>query len=163
MYHCADFEALVWYNCGMLHEDLADRQLYRFWTDVTLRYGDTDSLGHINNAVFTTLLESGRAAFLFKESGSIAGEGRTFVIVNLNVNFKAEMHYPGTAEVGTALHSFGRTSVKLIQGLYKDGVCCATSHSTIVLIDEQSRRPVPIDTELRAMIESATGAAAAAN
>ncbi|HEY9790269.1 MAG TPA: thioesterase family protein [Candidatus Obscuribacterales bacterium] len=148
---------LLWYNWGMKHEDLADRKRYSYWTPVTLRYGDTDSLGHINNAVFTTLFESGRAALLFDREGAIAGAGKTFVIVNLNVNFTGEMHYPGTVEVGTAVDSFGNSSVKLVQGLFKDGICCATSHSTIVLIDESTRRPISIPQDIRKLIASAAG------
>jgi acyl-CoA thioester hydrolase len=141
----------------MKQEDLADRKRYSYFTPVTLRYGDTDSLGHINNAVFTTLFESGRAALLFNREGAIAGPGKTFVIVNLTVNFTAEMHYPGTVEVGTAVDSFGNSSVRLVQGLFKDGVCCATSHSTIVLIDETTRRPIPIPQDIRKMIACAAG------
>ena len=138
----------------MTNQDLSDRKRYRYWTPVSLRYGDTDSLGHINNAVFTTLLESGRAALLFTRNGTIAGPGKTFVIVNLNVNFTNEMHFPGTVDVGTALDSFGNSSVKLVQALFKDDKCCATAYSTIVLIDEQTRKPITIPEDIRKQIAS---------
>jgi acyl-CoA thioester hydrolase len=143
----------------MKNQSLTDRALYKHWTPVTLRYGDTDSLGHINNAVYTTLFESGRAALLFNRHGAIAGNHKTFVIVHLSVNFIAEMHYPGVAEVGTALDSFGRTSMKLVQGMFTEGVCNATAESTIVLIDEETRRPIAIPDDIKAIIEKASGRA----
>lgn len=131
---------------------LMDRRSYQHWTHVSLRYGDTDKLGHINNAVFVTLLEAGRVSVLFDNDGSIARDSKTFVIANLKIDFRAEMHFPGTAEIGTALLSIGRSSVKLVQAIFKDGICCATSESTIVLIDENTRKPSPISDEVRAMI-----------
>jgi acyl-CoA thioester hydrolase len=140
----------------MLKDSLANPKNFRFWTDVSLRYGDTDSLGHINNAVYTVLFEAGRAALLFDRHGAIAGQGKTFVIVHLSVNFVAEMHYPGVARVGTALASFGRTSLKLVQGVFKDDICTATAESAIVLIDEETRKPIQISEELKQQIEKAS-------
>jgi acyl-CoA thioester hydrolase len=145
----------------MNSEISTDRNTYRYITPINLRYGDTDKLGHINNAVYATLLESGRAALLFDRRGAIAGAGRTFVIANLNIDFLAEMHYPGTAEVGTAIGRFGRSSLTLVQAIFKDGVCCATSQSTIVLIDEKTRRSSPIDAGLKDVICRAAGLVAA--
>ena len=93
---------------------ISDRKNYKYWTKVTLRYGDTDKLGHVNNAVFATICEAGRAELLFNREGSIAGAGKTMVLANLNLDFLAEMHFPGVAEVGTALDSFGKSSLKLV-------------------------------------------------
>lgn len=134
-------------------EALMDRKCYKHWTTVNLRYGDTDKLGHVNNAVFVTLCESGRAALLFDREGSLAGPGKTMVLANIDVDFKAEMHYPGNVEVGTGLVNIGRSSLKLAQVLYKDGVCCAVSESTIVLIDERTRKPIPFPFELARQVE----------
>ncbi|MBS1991743.1 MAG: acyl-CoA thioesterase [Cyanobacteria bacterium SZAS LIN-3] len=133
---------------------IADRKNYKFWTSVTLRYGDTDKLGHVNNAVFATICEAGRAHLLFNREGSIAGAGKTMVLANLNLDFLAEMHFPGTAEVGTAIDSFGKSSLKLFQCIYKDDVCCGISRSTIVLIDEETRKPIPYSEEIRRFVES---------
>ena len=33
-------------------------------TEVTLRYSDMDALGHLNNAVYATLFEAGRVAYV---------------------------------------------------------------------------------------------------
>ena len=134
-------------------ESVSDRKCYKFWTDVTLRYGDTDKLGHVNNAVFVTLLESGRADLLFDGQGCLAGPGKTMVLANVNVDFRAELHYPGIVNVGTALVSIGRSSLKLAQVIYKDNLCCAVAESTIVLIDEKSRKPIPFPFELARQVE----------
>lgn len=134
---------------------LQSRDAYTVFSKVTLRFGDTDSLGHVNNAVFATLLESGRIELMHGAEGWFEGEGRYWVIANLNLDFRAEMFYPGTVEVGSAIDSFGSSSLRLRQAIFQGDRCCATSHSTVVLIDEQTKKGTPIDAELRRKIERA--------
>jgi acyl-CoA thioester hydrolase len=116
------------------------RGSYKHWTTVTLRYGDTDRQGHINNAVYCTFLESGRVDFLYKEDGSIAGPGKTFVIAKLTIDFLAEINFPGTVEIGSKVISVGKSSFRVGQAIFKDGICCSTSESIIVLTDESTRK-----------------------
>src|SRR5580704_1865021 len=109
------------------------RDRYKHWTNVTLRYGDTDRQGHINNAAYCTLLESGRVAFLFNQDGShIAGEGRSFVIVKLTIDYLIEMNFPGTAEIGSRIISIGRSSFTVGQGIFMGETCYSSAESVIV-------------------------------
>ena len=48
-----------------------------------LRYADTDRQGHINNSVFSTLLETGRVEFLHDSTRRILEPNRAFVIARL--------------------------------------------------------------------------------
>jgi acyl-CoA thioester hydrolase len=130
------------------------KDLYKCWTEVTLRYGDTDALGHVNNAVFATMLEQGRATLLFDGVDSISEPGSTFVLASIKLDFLSELHFPGIVEVGTRVVSFGRTSIKLEQAIFKDGACCALSEDIVVLIDLTSRRPIPLSEQLREAISS---------
>lgn len=126
-----------------------DATSYSHWIDVNLRYGDTDRQGHINNAVFATLLESGRVAFLFDDKGEVvAGNGKAYVIAKLTMDFLAEMNFPGIVKVGTKLISVGRSSFTLGQGLFLNGQCCSTAESVIVLTDEVTRRSTPLTDNL---------------
>lgn len=133
------------------------RDSYTVFTTVTLRFGDTDALGHVNNAVFTTLLESGRIELMHDADGWFEGPGRYWVIANLNVDFRAEIFYPGSVEVGTAIEKFGTSSMRLRQGIFQGDRCCATSQSTVVLIDEKTKKGTPIDANLRRRVERAAG------
>ncbi|HEY9715098.1 MAG TPA: thioesterase family protein [Chroococcales cyanobacterium] len=129
---------------------------YKHWTPVSLRYCDTDALGHINNVAYCALFESGRAALLFDGIKAISPANTTFVIAALNISFRAEMGYPGTADVGTRVKFFGRSSVQLEQAIFKDGVCSASAESTLVLIDENTRKPIPIPDTTRDEIQRRT-------
>jgi acyl-CoA thioester hydrolase len=121
-----------------------EREFYKLWTDVTLRYGDTDRQGHINNAAYCTFFESGRVAFLCHEHGTIADDGFSFVIAKLSLDFLKEMNFPGTVEVGTRVNQIGKSSFTCGQALFKNGECCSTAESVIVLTDDSTRRSAPL-------------------
>lgn len=140
----------------MQTESLTDASNYKCWTKVPLRYSDTDALGHVNNAVFSTLLEQGRVASFFDGMNALSGAGKTFVIASMKLDFLSEMNFPGTAEIGTRINSFGKSSVKINQVIYLNGKCCAVSQEVMVLIDETTRRPTAISEETRKLIEART-------
>src|SRR3954453_23651027 len=81
------------------------------WTEDVLRFGDTDANGHINNALFATLCESGRANLFRTRFDPTLPENRFFVIARLGIDFRAELNFPGRVRTGTWITRLGRTSV----------------------------------------------------
>jgi len=132
---------------------LTEAHHYKCWTEVTLRFGDTDALGHVNNAVFATMFEQGRTTAIFNGVESLSEPGTTFVLASLKLDFLEEMHFPGTVRVGTRIASFGRSSLKINQALFLNEKCCAVSEEIIVLIDLKTRKSTPISDATRATIE----------
>lgn len=113
-----------------------------------LRYGDTDRQGHVNNAVFATFLETGRVELLHDLAFPIADADSSFVLARVVIDFRAEVLWPGTVEIGTRISAVGRSSITLDQAVFQNGVCVAQGQSVVVLIDNSSRRS-------RALSESA--------
>jgi acyl-CoA thioester hydrolase len=109
-----------------------------------LRYCDTDRQGHINNAVYSTLCESGRVGFLYDASQPFIQKGTQFVIAKLEINFIKEMNWPGNVIIGSGVSQVGRSSFSLIQGIFLGANCMATSTSVIVLLDEKKRKSTPL-------------------
>ena len=105
-----------------------------------LRYGDTDRQGHVNNAAFATFLETGRVELVIP----LAEEGASFVIARLELDFLAELTWPGSVEIGTRIAKIGRSSVTLEQAIFQNGKCAARSVSVIVQMDNASRRSRPL-------------------
>lgn len=130
------------------------RDAYKFWTHVNLRYGDTDRQGHVNNAVFCTLLESGRVDFLFDGEEAICGAGKNFVIAKISMDFLNEMNFPGIVDVGSCVLSIGNSSFVVGQALFKDEVCTCTSQSVIVMVDERTRRSTSLTPEVKERLQS---------
>jgi acyl-CoA thioester hydrolase len=132
---------------------LTERESFRHWTVDRLRYRDTDRQGHVNNAVFATFCESGRVSFLYDPANPLAPAGTEFVIVRLAIDFRAELHYPGEVEIGTTLLKLGRSSFTLGQGIFKGATCHATAEGVIVLLDQETRRAVPLPESVRRRVE----------
>jgi acyl-CoA thioester hydrolase len=104
-----------------------------------LRYADTDRQGHINNAVFANALETGRAELLYDPAAPMAEPGTAFVIVRLELDFRAAMTWPGEIAIGTAVESVGNSSFKLRQALYQNDRCVALACTVIVQVNERTR------------------------
>lgn len=120
--------------------DAATRAQYPAWATETIRYCDTDRQGHVNNAVFATLLETGRVAFLINRDRPILAAGAQFVIARLVIDFKAELNWPGTADVGTGVVKVGRSSFTLQQAIWQGCMCAAVAETVIVQMDEATRK-----------------------
>ena len=118
----------------------------------TIRFGDTDMLGHVNNAVFSTYLETGRTQLLRSGDRPMAPDGTFFSLARIVLDFRAELIWPGEVEVGTRVVKVGRSSLTLDQALYQDKRCVATAETVMVLVDRQTRRSTPLPPDLAARL-----------
>ena len=114
-----------------------------------LRYGDTDRQGHVNNAVFATFLETGRVNMLFGGEVDLAGPNGAFVLARLELDYRAEVNWPGEVWFGTNLARLGRSSLRLEQAVFQNGECVASGVSIVVLTDITTRRSKPFSDEAR--------------
>ena len=133
---------------------LTQRDAFPFWTSDMTRYGDTDRQGHVNNAVFATFCETGRIRMLFQDGASLAPPGASFVIARLALDFRAELQWNETVEIGTGVTEIRRSSFILGQGLFVGERCAATAENVLVLMDEATRRSTPLPDALRARLEA---------
>lgn len=108
-----------------------------------LRYADTDTQGHINNAVFSTLLETGRVELLFSPDSPLTRSNAQCVIARLELDFIAELTWPGEVTIATRVERIGGSSVTLLQALFQDNRCAASAKTIIVHFDPSSRRSAP--------------------
>jgi acyl-CoA thioester hydrolase len=129
-----------------------ERASYRVWTTDKLRYSDMDPQGHVNNAVFATYFESGRVSFLYDQELALREPGCEFVIAHLAVDFRAELRYPGTIDIGTRVLKIGRRSFRVGQGVFKEAQCFATAESALVQMHSASRRPHPLSAAMVAWL-----------
>jgi acyl-CoA thioester hydrolase len=123
-------------------------------THEKLRYADTDRQGHVNNAVFATMLETGRVELLYAPEAPIFEPGCAFVIASLHLDFLGEVTWPGQVDIGTRVAAIGKSSVTLEQGLFQQGACVATAKTVIVQVSEATRRSQPFGEVARARLSA---------
>lgn len=126
--------------------------LFSVEVPVTVRWRDFDALGHVNNAVFLTFLETGRDRFF----QSLVGD--TFldlVLVRLEIDFKAEIPM-GTEEVLVTCRAthVGRTSMRTQEQILLPGGALAAESATVTVArDATTRTSRPWTHEERGILE----------
>ena len=115
-----------------------------------VRFADLDPNQHVNNAVYATYFETGRVTLMKDRSYGLMPDGLGWIMVRIDIHFRAELHWPGKIELGLGVAKFGRTSVSFDQVVFSEGKCIASARAITVLIDEATRKPVPLTPELKA-------------
>lgn len=115
-----------------------------------VRFADLDPNQHVNNAVYATYFETGRVTLMKDRSYGLMPEGLGWIMVRIDIHFRAELHWPGKIELGLGVAKFGRTSVSFDQVVFSEDKCIASARAITVLIDEVTRKPVPLTPELKA-------------
>ena len=113
-----------------------------------VRFADLDPNQHVNNAIYATYFETGRVMLMKDRSYGLMPPGLAWMMVRLDMHFRAELRWPGGIEMGLGLTKFGRTSVTFDQVVFSGGKCIASAQSTSVLIDEASHKPTPLTAEI---------------
>ena len=120
------------------------------WSEDTLRFRDTDANGHVNNTSFSEFCENGRVQFFRAHMAPPGVDGPFFVIGRFAIDYRAELHYPGTVRTGTWLCALGRSSVTFRQVVIApDGGLAAEARSVCVQMDRATRRPLPFADGMR--------------
>lgn len=123
---------------------------FPFWTEERVRFGDTDRLGHVNNAVYGTYLETARVELMQR---LLRGPETYFVLARMTIDYLAEMKELGPIRVGTAITGIGRSSFTTGQGIFQGEMCSATGDGVVVLVDAATRRSTPLPDDVRAALE----------
>jgi acyl-CoA thioester hydrolase len=121
---------------------------FPFRVSDNVRFADLDPNHHVNNAVYATYFETGRVALMKDPSYGLIPPGVAWLMVRLDMHFRAELRWPGTIEMGLGVAKFGRTSVTFDQVVFSEGKCVASAQSVSVLLDEHSHRPIPLTEEI---------------
>jgi acyl-CoA thioester hydrolase len=124
---------------------------YRLTDNV--RFADLDPNQHVNNAVYATYFETGRVTLMKDRSYGLVPEGLAWIMVRLDIHFRAELRWPGVIEMGLGVSKFGRTSVTFDQVVFSQGQCVASAQSITVLIDEATRKPTALTGEIIAKFQ----------
>jgi len=123
--------------------DLADRGIYGFVTSEHLRFADVDANGHINNVAFLQLLESARVSYL-RQIVRVGLPPFRLVVGRLEVDFKRQMFYPGSATACARLIDVHDRKCVVAQALFDgEGNCTAVLKVIMVSLNEETHRSMP--------------------
>ncbi|MFB9775631.1 acyl-CoA thioesterase [Brevibacterium otitidis] len=136
-----------------MHDDLSPADFPLTTTD-KLRYSDTDRQGHINNAVFATLFETGRVEIISQIERHAEVSDREFVLARITIDYLQEVHWPGTVTIGSRISRVGTSSLTVEQVIVVDETVCARAESVMVQIRTSTRRSEPFDDAARGFFDT---------
>ena len=129
---------------------------FRHITPITVRFRDIDALGHVNNAVFFTYLETARVEYMhhvvFQTRARKLSE-TGLILAKISCEFKKPIFYGQPVEVGTRITEMRNSSFATEQRIEADGKLAALAQGVLVHYDYQADKSVRIPDEFRARVE----------
>ncbi|WP_045234292.1 acyl-CoA thioesterase [Deinococcus pimensis] len=120
-------------------------------TEIQMRFGDVDSLGHVNNVAYAQYLETARLAFL--DELTRRGVSLPIVVARLEVDYRREITLRQRVRVQMRCSRVGNSSFDLVyRVLADDDTLAAEARSVQVHVDLATRRPVPLTAEQRVVL-----------
>lgn len=136
--------------------DLTRRTAFEMFTPVTIRFSDTDKLGHVNNVAIAAYVEAARCDLYYRLLNEAAlPPSIDFVLARVAIDFRREFFYPGTVEVGSRFIRLGNRSVATGYGVFLGETCHATAECVNVFFDLETRSAIPPPAPIRSRIEVA--------
>ncbi len=124
----------------------------RHLSELRVRFGDTDMLGHVNNASYFTYMEEARCDFL-------QAAGMTdipLILASAKVDFRAQTYYPDVLEVETWVTRIGNSSFDVASRMRRQGTDAVVFEGVAVVVyfDYEAQKPAPVPDEFRKVLEA---------
>ena len=124
---------------------------------VTVRWGDVDAYGHVNNAVYYAYVDTAVNEWLIREVGEdLRAGGDIGIVAETGCRFLREIDFPAEVEVGLVVTRLGTSSVTYRFGVFTAGDDEARAVGTFVhvYVDRTTRRPSRIPDAVRLALSS---------
>ncbi|MFM8468220.1 MAG: acyl-CoA thioesterase [Oxalobacteraceae bacterium] len=122
---------------------------------MSIRWGDMDAMGHVNNTVYFRYFEQARIAWFEAMDCPPDPSGVGPVIISAQGTFLKQLRYPGDIDVDTLVGDFGRSSFHTMHQIRRvddPSVVIAEGGSKVVWVDQRIEKSVPLPEEMRARL-----------
>ena len=134
---------------------------FRSFHPITVRYGDLDPQGHVNNAGFITYLEHARVNYI-RQLGLWDGKSFLeigFILARVEMDFKKPILMTDVVEVGVKVSRLGNKSLDMDYLIResKTGQIFAEGRTIQVAYDYETQKTIPVPDHWRDVIQSYEG------
>ncbi|MGQ5521767.1 acyl-CoA thioesterase [Chitinimonas sp. PSY-7] len=124
-----------------------------------MRWGDMDSLGHLNNTLYYRFCEEARVGWLARHGWSVAlAAGIGPILAASSCQFRQPLVYPCNIRVETFVKRLGNSSFTLGHNISREdqtGTLAAEAEAVIVWCDYAAGMSLPLPDTLRAQLSRA--------
>lgn len=137
------------------------RSAFATFRPLATRWMDVDIYGHVNNVQYLSFFDTAVNGW-YVEQGLLAPRvsATVFLVVETGCQYFSELIFPEEIEAGLRIEKIGSSSVTYQIGLFREGqnLAAAQGRFVHVLVDRESRRPVPITDPMRGKLSLLTTA-----
>lgn len=122
---------------------------------IPIRWGDMDTMGHVNNTLYFRYFEVVRLEWLYRIGAAPNPQGSGPVIVNAFCNFIRQLEFPGDILARHFVANPGRSSFDTyitLERCDEPGVLYAEGGSKTVWTDFKAQKSAPMPDWLRSLI-----------
>jgi acyl-CoA thioester hydrolase len=129
---------------------------YLYRVDVIFR--DIDAMGHVNNAVYLTYMETARIRYLSELLGLAGLEGLPFILAEITCSYRTPAFYGEQLHVGLGISRLGTKSFDIAYRIETDGGrLVTTGRSTLVMYDYAAGQTIALSDEFRERVRTYQG------
>jgi acyl-CoA thioester hydrolase len=127
---------------------------FPFSCPIQVRWRDLDAFGHVNNATFASYLEMARTVVWTEFFGGREALAIPFFVKKLEIDYKRQLGLDGDVRVWLRVGEIRGASFVFEYVVEEDGEVAAEAMTLLACVDNRTGRPVPIDPDVRATLES---------
>ena len=127
-----------------------NKQLARI--PMSVRWGDMDAMGHVNNAKYVSYLEEARVRWMLGVPGASMTDRIAPVVAATNVNYRAPIVWPNDIVVELFVERLGNSSVTIghrIVDQKDERVLYSDGNVVVVWMDTQTGKSAPLPDAIR--------------
>ena len=135
--------------------EIPEKKKLVFESRQTVRWGDMDAMGHVNNAMYFRYLESTRLDWFRQIGFQPDPQGQGPVIVNAFCNFYRQLEYPDDMLLKMYVSDPARTTFEswiTIEKADQPGVICAAGGATTIWVDFPKQKAVDLPDWMRQLV-----------
>jgi acyl-CoA thioester hydrolase len=132
------------------------RQDFAFFFPLTVRWGDMDALGHVNNAKFFTYDESARLQYfqdLMRDDPRF-WKDYGMILAHIEADFLLQLKPPAELAIGFRIARLGRTSFRTEAAMFAGDRAVAVTRGVLVWFDYGAGTPLPLPDAVRAKVRA---------
>ncbi len=141
---------------------------FRYRRPIEVRFGDTDAMGHVNNAAYLTYFEMARAGYYETVTGhqlplATHGASESMILAEARITYRSAAYFGETLTIEARVGHVGRTSFTQEYRLtaqdsrYGKARLVAVADSVQVMYDYVCECPIPVSDELVGAFEAFEG------
>jgi acyl-CoA thioester hydrolase len=131
---------------------------YPFTVTIEVSFRDLDALGHVNNAVYLTYMETARIKFLVVLLGLKSAHELPVIMAEATCTYKSPAFFGEQLSVGVGDSRFGAKSFDMAYRMVSgDGRLVALARTVQVMYDYAAARTIAVPEELKARVRAFQG------